>query len=110
MIAEVFLIGVQSTAVSLLRQMSSFIGGDESWIGCPEVLTVGNGAAEILDGGAVFRSRHIQIMQQGWGMVMRVLHGCEIRPVPGSFQIRKRLFLHGLFFHSLFLDSLFLDS
>jgi len=61
-IVEVFFIGVQGAAVSALRQMRSLIGGQEGRIGCPNVVTIRNGAAELLDGCSIFRSRHIQFM------------------------------------------------
>jgi len=40
LVAEVFLIGVQGTMVSLLGQMGSFISGEESRIRGPEVVTI----------------------------------------------------------------------
>ena len=101
-LADVFFIGVQSTAVSLLGQVSSIIGGDESRIRCPKVVAIRNGAAKILNSAVIFRSGHVQFMQQGGDLVMRVLHGCEIRPTPGTFHILGSMFFpqYGLFFHS----------
>ena len=86
-LADVFFIGVQSTAVSLLGQVSSFIGGDESRIRCPKVVAIRNGTAKILNSVVIFRSGHVQFMQQGGDLVMGVLHGCEIRLTPGTFHI-----------------------
>ena len=62
-IAEVFFIGVQGAAVSLLRQIGGLIRRDEGRIGCPDAVTFCNSMAEILDGGPVFRSCHIQFVQ-----------------------------------------------
>lgn len=106
-LADVFFIGVQSTAVSLLGQVGSFIRGDESRIRCPKVVAIRNGAAKILNSVVIFRSGHVQFMQQGGDLVMGVLHGCEIRPTPGTFHILGNMFFpqYGLFFHSLFLYS-----
>jgi hypothetical protein len=111
-LADVFFIGVQSTAVSLLGQVSSFIGGDESRIRCPKVVAIRNGTAKILNRVVIFRSGHVQFMQQGGDLVMGVLHGCEIRPSPGTFHILGSMFFprYGLFFHSLFLYGLFFHS
>jgi len=74
-IAEVLFVSVQSVPVSLLRQIGSSMSGDEGRIGCSDVVTIGDGTAESLDGGPVFRSGHIQFVQEVGELVIGVLHG-----------------------------------